>query len=475
MERFHSTSRYSDIIEQATDFLNLSKEIREEGSDCKKKVEYVAKAFFAIVTFPIRFFISGVVTLIKSVDKMLLCEKNSFGNMLLELVVRVIHAVMFIPVIISGLFSNQGLTFMIDRIKENDGEGYNIPKTNRQIRVSVSDRYEKFKKYRERSNNIDRELQEKLASLLQLQVTKMKSEQKQTSEEEQKNRVKLEDLSAKVDEFTPAVGREKLIREIVEILNLPEQKNIILTGKTGVGKTTVIHGLVKFLEENKNKIGIPERLKGVKVLSLTASSIVSGTKYRGSLEERFERFIKEVKSSEVPVILFVDEIHQLIGAGGVESQNGANSVDQLLLTHLTGKKITLIGATTSLEFDKYINPQKAFLRRFIKKEVEPLKDKYIQHALINHTKKLMDDYNVTIDEGLTKVALQISEELVCEEKNLKLDVAKKILSLAASKAQLWILYSKKSERIDHLTEEMLQKVAKAMKNSEKESWRAMYN
>jgi ATP-dependent Clp protease ATP-binding subunit ClpA len=475
MQSVNSNHRYKDILQQTEAFLNLSEEIDGGGSNYKRKVEYVAKAFFAIVTFPIRFFINGVVSFIKSLDSMINGKKNSFGNMLLESAVRVIHAVMFAPMVISGLFSNKSLRVMVDWVKDSDGEGYRSSKKKLE-RIEVgSNQSNKLSKYDNKEATRDGRLEQQLGVYLQLQLTKGGNVQTQTGEDEEKNKVKLEDLSAKVAEFTPAVGRKKLIREMVEILNLPEQKNIILTGKTGVGKTTVIHGLVKFLEEHKHNAGIPERLRGVKVLSFSASSLVSGTKYRGSLQEKFEKLIEEVKGSKVPVILFVDEIHQLMGAGGVESDNGANSVDQLLLTHLTGKNITVIGATTPEEFEKYINPQKAFLRRFIKKEVEPLKDKYILDALINHTNKLMDDYNVTIDPNLSKVALQLSEELVFEEKNLKLDFAKKILSLAASKAQLKILYSEKKERVDDLTEKMLEKVAKAMKNSEKESWRAMYN
>jgi len=475
MQNVTTTNRYGDILQQTRAFLRLSEEVSGKDSHYKMKVEYVAKAFFAIVTFPIRFFINGVVSFIKSIDRMIKGERNSFGNMLLESVIRVIHALMFAPVVISGLFSDESLRVMVDWLKGNDGERYESLKKNLQRSESVLNQPQELSNYVNKKGTRNGRFEQQLGAFLQLQLSRERKVQTQTDEDEEKNRVKLEDLSAKVAEFTPAVGRKKLIREMVEILNLPEQKNIILTGKTGVGKTTVIHGLVKFLEEHKHNAGIPERLRGVKVLAFSASSIVSGTKYRGSLQERFEKLIEEVKGSKVPVILFVDEIHQLMGAGGVESDNGANSVDQLLLTHLTGKNITLIGATTPEEFEKYINPQKAFLRRFIKKEVEPLKDKYILDALINHTKKLMDDYNVTIDPDLSKVALQLSEELVFEEKNLKLDIAKKILSLAASKAQLKILYSEKKERVDHLTEKMLEKVAKAMKNSDKESWRAMYN
>ncbi len=470
MQNVTLTHRYNDLLEEVGAFRDLSKTMNKEGAHWLKKVEYVAKAFFAAITMPIRFFISGIVSFIKSVDRMIKCEKDGFGNMLLESVFRVIHAVMLIPILIGGFFTHLTLKAMFDWIKEKDQDGYTPSKKAKEPETS-----DELKEKLERVTIFQNELDEQLKLLTSIQPGKMRNGQMQISKDKEKGRVDLEDLSDKVGEFTTAVGRKKLIRELVEILNLPEQKNVILTGKTGVGKTTIIHGLVKFLDDNKYNEGMPERLKGVKVLSFSASSIVSGTKYRGSLQEKFEELIKEVKNSEVPVILFVDEIHQLMGAGGVESDDGASSVDQLFLAHLTGKSITLIGATTPEEFDRYISPHKAFLRRFIKKEVEPLKDQHIESALNNHIKMLMDEYNILIEPNLCKIALKLSEELVFEEKNLKLDVAKKILSLAASRAQLKVLYSKKGDKVDHLTEKALQKVAKGMKNGENESWRSIYN
>ncbi len=462
--------RYNDLLEEADGFIKLSKNMSKEGSHWLKKVEYVAKAFFASVTLPIRFIINGIVSFIKSVDRMIKCEKDGFGNMILESVFRVIYAVMFIPIVIGGFFTHFTIKALHNWIKDKDFDGY-IPSK----KPSEPNESEELKKRLKKEKILQVEIEKQLKLLSAIQPGIMKNGQTQTSEDKERKKVNLENLSAKADQFTDAVGRDKLIRELVEILNLPEQKNIILTGKTGVGKTTVIHGLVKFLEKQKDNANMPDRLKGVKVLSFSASKLVAGTMYRGSLQEKFEKLIKEVEHSAVPVILFVDEIHQLMGAGAVKSDEGASSVDQLFLPHLTGKNIILIGATTSEEFDQYISPHKAFLRRFIKKDVEPLKDKYIEDALNNHAQILMQEYNITIDPKLLAIALKLSEDLVSEEKNLKLDVAKKILSLAASQAQLKPLYSIKEEKVDHLTEKGLKKAANGMKNSENKPWLSMYN
>ena len=169
----------------------------------------------------------------------------------------------------------------------------------------------------------------------------------------------------------PVIGRDEEINRVIEILSRRCKNNPLLIGDAGVGKTAIV-------EELANRINldiVPEKLHNKRILSVAMSSLVAGTKYRGEFEDRINKIISEVEDNE-EIILFVDEIHTLIGAGGAE---GAIDASNILKPALARGKIRIIGATTIEEYTKYIEKDKALDRRFQKVIVEePDNDKVIE-------------------------------------------------------------------------------------------------
>ncbi|MDL2263708.1 ATP-dependent Clp protease ATP-binding subunit [Synergistaceae bacterium OttesenSCG-928-I11] len=166
------------------------------------------------------------------------------------------------------------------------------------------------------------------------------------------------DLSelAQNGELDPVIGREKEIMRISQILTRRTKNNPVLIGNPGVGKTAVVEGLARMIASGE----IPEMLKDKRVVQLNVANLIAGTKYRGEFEERMRRILKELKDSK-NVVLFIDEIHTIIGAGGAE---GAVDAANILKPSLARGDIQVIGATTLDEFRKYIEKDSALERRF---------------------------------------------------------------------------------------------------------------
>lgn len=161
---------------------------------------------------------------------------------------------------------------------------------------------------------------------------------------------------AKKGEIDPVVGREKEIKRVLEILSRRTKNNPLLIGEAGVGKTAIVEELARILTNN-NTYG---PLSKKRIVSVSMASLVAGTKYRGEFEERINKIITELEE-ETDVILFVDEIHTLVGAGGAE---GAIDASNILKPALARGKIKIIGATTTEEYKEYIEKDKALSRRF---------------------------------------------------------------------------------------------------------------
>ncbi len=161
---------------------------------------------------------------------------------------------------------------------------------------------------------------------------------------------------AKKGEIDPVVGREKEIKRVLEILSRRTKNNPLLIGEAGVGKTAIVEELARILTNN-NTYG---PLSKKRIVSVSMASLVAGTKYRGEFEERINKIITELEE-ENDVILFVDEIHTLVGAGGAE---GAIDASNILKPALARGKIKIIGATTTEEYKQYIEKDKALSRRF---------------------------------------------------------------------------------------------------------------
>ncbi len=162
---------------------------------------------------------------------------------------------------------------------------------------------------------------------------------------------------ARLGKIDPVIGRDSEIRRIMEVLSRRTKNNPVLIGDPGVGKTAIVEGLAKRIADSD----VPEILKDKSVLSLDLGSLIAGAKYRGEFEDRLKAVVKEIKSSEGKIIIFIDELHNLVGAGKSE---GAMDASNLLKPALARGELRAIGATTIDEYRKYIEKDAALERRF---------------------------------------------------------------------------------------------------------------
>lgn len=199
------------------------------------------------------------------------------------------------------------------------------------------------------------------AAIQQIRGTKRVDSKNADAEEENENLKKFTlDMTAMAREgkMDPVIGREEEIRRVIRILSRRTKNNPILIGEPGVGKTTVIEGLAQRIINSD----VPANLAACKLLSLDVGSLVAGSKYRGEFEERMKGVLKEIESSQEMIVLFVDEIHLLMGAGA--SGEGGMDAANLLKPMLARGQLHCIGATTLAEYRKYIEKDAAFERRF---------------------------------------------------------------------------------------------------------------
>ncbi len=199
---------------------------------------------------------------------------------------------------------------------------------------------------------------------------------------------------ARQDELDPVIGRGKEIERVIQILSRRKKNNPVLIGEAGVGKTAIVEGLAQKI----NSGDVPEILNNKRVLILDLAMMIAGTKYRGQFEERIKAVMKEIKES-TDVIVFIDEIHTLVGAGGAE---GAIDASNILKPSLQRGDIQCIGATTLDEYRKNIEKDPALERRFQPVTIDPpsvaetieilkgLRDKYEAHHKVKFSDKALE-------------------------------------------------------------------------------------
>ena len=231
---------------------------------------------------------------------------------------------------------------------------------------------------------------------------------------------------AKKNKFDPIVGRDKEIERIVQILSRRTKNNPCMVGDPGVGKTAIVEGLAQKIAEGN----VPDTLKNKRIVGLDLSAMVAGSKYRGEFEERMKKAMDEVKA-DGNIILFVDEIHTIIGAGAAE---GAIDASNILKPALSRGEIQLIGATTLEEYRKHIEKDAAFERRF-----QPVKvEEPDEQAAVAMLKALRDKYEmhhkVTISDDAIEAAVKLSSRYVSDR--FLPDKAIDLIDEAASRLRL---------------------------------------
>ena len=235
----------------------------------------------------------------------------------------------------------------------------------------------------------------------------------------------LTELAVK-GKLDPVIGRESEITRLIQILSRRTKNNPCLIGEPGVGKTAVVEGLAQMISSGE----VPETIAGKRLLTLDLSGMVAGSKYRGEFEERIKKVIAEV-IEDGEVLLFIDEIHTIIGAGGAE---GAIDASNILKPSLARGELQLIGATTIEEYRKYIEKDSALERRFQPVKVEEPSEEAAVGILRGLKGRYEDHHKVMITDDAIKAAVKLSSRYINDR--FLPDKAIDVIDEASSKVRL---------------------------------------
>ena len=212
---------------------------------------------------------------------------------------------------------------------------------------------------------------------------------------------------ARAGKLDPVIGRDEEIRRVLQILSRRTKNNPILIGEPGTGKTAIVEGLAQRIVRGD----VPENLKDKQLFSLDMGALVAGAKYKGEFEERLKSVINEVTKSEGRIILFIDEIHTLVGAGGGE---GAMDAANILKPALARGELRSIGATTLNEYQKYFEKDKALERRFQTVMVDEPDELSAISILRGLKERYENHHRVRIQDDACIAAVQLSERYISD-------------------------------------------------------------
>ncbi|MBA0885029.1 ATP-dependent chaperone ClpB [Flavobacterium undicola] len=250
---------------------------------------------------------------------------------------------------------------------------------------------------------------------------------------------------AKSGKLDPVIGRDEEIRRVLQILTRRTKNNPMLVGEPGVGKTAIAEGLAHRIVDGD----VPENLKDKIVFSLDMGALIAGAKYKGEFEERLKSVVKEVTSAEGDIVLFIDEIHTLVGAGGGE---GAMDAANILKPALARGELRAIGATTLDEYQKYFEKDKALERRFQKVIIEEPDTESAVSILRGIKEKYETHHKVQIKDEAIIAAVELSQRYITNR--FLPDKAIDLMDEAASKIRMEI--NSKPEELDVLDRKVMQ-------------------
>ncbi len=248
--------------------------------------------------------------------------------------------------------------------------------------------------------------------------------------------------SGKLD---PVIGRDEEIRRVTQILSRRSKNNPIIIGEPGVGKTAIAEGLAHRIVKGD----VPENLKSKTIFALDMAALIAGAKYKGEFEERLKSVVNEVQSSEGEIILFIDEIHTLVGAGGGE---GAMDAANILKPALARGELRAIGATTLNEYQKYFEKDKALERRFQKVMIdEP--DREAAISILRGLKERYENHHkVQIKDDAIIAAVELSQRYITDR--FLPDKAIDLIDEAAAKLRMEI--NSKPQELDEIERKIMQ-------------------